>query len=167
MSVTATELEDIDAVFVLDSSGSVNNTDFNLFIDALTRLINGGLFRNYFGFVMFATRVSVEIPLDLYTAADLITQLRAMERMTGATRTQWALIEALDMWTDSGIINETRTQRTILITDGNPSAGQNPCSEVRDYLNASIELQVIAIGEAANFSDPGKFFQRMVDYLNH
>lgn len=162
MSVTATELADTDAIFILDSSTSVNITDFNLLIDALTRLINGGIFRNYFGFVMFATRVSVEIPLDIYAASDLITQLRDMERMTGVTRTQWALIEALDMWTDSGIINETRTQRTILITDGNPSPGQNPCGEVRDYLNNGIELQVIAIGEAANFSDPGKIFWKIV-----
>jgi len=135
----------------MDSSTSISNEDYTSFMESLADLIEQTFPYNdgKFGLMLFANDIAKRIPLQSAPASELADMIRAQTRINGATNTEIAMFIAYEEMWDIGHIDETREQRTLIITDGNPSLGQNPCRELPFFLEVGIEVGVIAIGDAA------------------
>ena len=72
--------------------------------------------------------------------------LRDQELLSGTgTSTKFAFEITLDsVWKDN--LNPDISQTTVLFTDGAPTNGQSPCSEIPEYLEQGIKLLVVTIG---------------------
>lgn len=84
------------------------------------------------------------------TPEDLAQSFMNSERIYGATLTATAMYFGYqEMWAEPDLIDSDIRQRAVLITDGKPSAGQDPCSQIHLFKNSGLELFVIAIGDDA------------------
>jgi len=141
-----------DFGLLLDSSSSITDEEYSTVMQAFADLVN-----KYFtyekeraGLMLYSSFNELEFAIEERTPEELAQKFLDSTRIYGATLTSTALERAFeDMWLEAGIIDSNIRQRAILITDGRPSAGQDPCSQINLYNNHDLELFVIAIGNDA------------------
>lgn len=140
----------IVAVFVADTSGSMNGEPLN---SLKTSLINSMQYinkTNYVGLVSYSNNVSVDLPIALFDYNQQAYFKGAVQALSanGATATNDAVVVALDM------INKAKEQypdakpMIFLLSDGEQNVGHS-LNEIEDVLRA-YEVPVYTIGYNAN-----------------
>jgi len=157
---TLETVQNIDILWIIDTSTSVSDQDYESFMEDLANSI-----RLYyppdttaaFGLMQFASTNVYKIPIeDGIVPENLALEIEGLTRIGGATYTDSALRGGLEMWknaTDAGITDNTRL--TVLVTDGEPSSFQNPCEKsdggvLDDFAEQGIMLSVIGFGLSQN-----------------
>jgi len=156
----------LDLLFILDSSDSIPEDEWTLFVETLAEFFENDLQDNaHIGLMQFSSRTEIAIPMTTQWNPTQWGQItRDLKRTGGATWTRRAINAAwYDMWKpyiDSGVNMAERVPITILITDGEPSymnllASQSPCDEdtgepvavIDNYINAGINIRSVVIGD--------------------
>lgn len=161
--------DSIDVLFIIDSSSSISQDQLTALIDQLSLSIE-----RYFpndddskiGAIMFATRVDTDNKIPILNrprsdTASMITTMAldpdtGLRRLSGSTYLQEAMKRGMDMWEDDvagTVLDESRNQWTIILTDGKPTGNQNPCDELEEYQDHGIQVALIGIGDASDGVD--------------
>lgn len=124
-----------DVVFVIDGSGSLGTTGFQMEKSFVVNLINS-FFPSYtrFGVVLFADTASIKYTFNNNQTRSAITN--AVQNLTypqGVTATLAGMQKAVDLFEDfspDASPGHFLQRDIVLITDGNPNpvSTQNPCS---------------------------------------
>jgi len=155
----------LDVIFLLDSSSSISSDDYLIYktwlADSIFQLVPE---TTRIAVAQFSTLLTIEFQLDAYeindeTEADALArfenyqaEIMALQRLGGLTRTQYALQQTrLNMW---NLADPNRNHLTVIVTDGRPSFGQDPCVELEVYKEMGIDFTLIGIGaEVAQYID--------------
>ena len=122
----------VDIVFVLDESGSINETDFSLMKSFLSQLV-GGLDidsgNTRVGLVTFASNIGTRINLNVHASArSLQSAISSLTQASGGTNTAGALAYVRTMMLTSATGDRSNVPDVVVVlTDGkslNPTATQ-------------------------------------------
>ena len=148
-----------DLVFVLDSSGSVGETNYESvknFVAQFTMDMNIGRSENRVGVIIFGNEARVVINLEQYRRRnDLIYAIRSIPYLRGTTNTPDALCKLVLL------VEEARDDAlhiAVLLTDGKPTAFLNPCNYTStkaagDKIRNMSNILIYAIGVTNNIND--------------
>jgi len=140
----------LDAVILMDSSSSISDEDYTQFMNAVSSSTDGGIQGpggTNFGFVQFASLTRTEVQMyDGSTQEDWAVAIQNAEQMGGATWTRYALQTVLaDQFGPGMDLGGNRVKIVILITDGVPSLGQDPCDLAERFTDSGIFIIPVAI----------------------
>ena len=113
----------VDIVFVLDESGSINETDFSLMKSFLSQLV-GGLDidsgNTRVGLVTFASNIGTRINLNVHASArSLQSAISSLIQATGGTNTAAALAYVRTMMLTSATGDRSNVPNVVVVlTDG-------------------------------------------------
>ncbi|ESO91667.1 hypothetical protein LOTGIDRAFT_122049, partial [Lottia gigantea] len=146
----------IDIVFVIDSSGSIIDVDFQKTIEFMVQMVNGlpiSSNKIRIGALQFNTFPYVQFYLNAFhDKSDLISAIRAIRRSSGGTQTDTALLKA-----DQELFNPARGMRDqsskvlILVTDGASNNRQATIQAAEVVKSHGITLFAIGVGGAILF----------------
>ncbi|XP_064616968.1 uncharacterized protein LOC135480967 [Liolophura sinensis] len=139
----------LDAVFILDSSGSVDAMDFEKAKQFVIRWIQAfhiGPAATQLAVLSYSSGVKIEFDLNTYhTSSELISHVKHIKYMGGGTDTAHAIRTAVDrsLSTQFGARNNV-ARAIILVTDGQSN---NHTATVREAARArSMHITMFAIG---------------------
>ena len=141
----------IDLVFVLDGSGSITATRFQLireFVESVSDTLTIGLQDSLVGVIVFSGSASIEFNLQQHTSkATLLPAINpGIPYPTGGTNTAAALQLLLSSAQDGTMgVRNGRTQIAIVVTDGR-SNNRRRTIAAADTLHAAGIYQVYAAG---------------------
>ena len=141
----------IDLVFVLDGSGSITATRFQLireFVESVSDTLTIGLQDSLVGVIVFSGSVSIEFNLQQHTSkATLLPAINpGIPYPTGGTNTAAALQLLLSSAQDGTMgVRNGHTQIAIVVTDGR-SNNRRRTIAAADALHAAGIYQVYAAG---------------------
>ena len=141
----------IDLVFVLDGSGSITATRFQLireFVESVSDTLTIGLQDSLVGVIVFSGSVSIEFNLQQHTSkATLLPAINpGIPYPTGGTNTAAALQLLLSSAQDGTMgVRNGHTQIAIVVTDGR-SNNRRRTTAAADALHAAGIYQVYAAG---------------------
>ena len=148
---TGCENSGIDLVFVLDGSGSITATRFQLireFAESVSNTLTIGPQDSLVGVIVFSGSASIEFNLQQHTSkATLLPAINpGIPYPTGGTNTAAALQLLLSSAQDGTMgVRNGRTQIAIVVTDGR-SNSQRATIAAADALHAAGIYQVYAAG---------------------
>jgi len=136
---------DEDVVFVLDSSGSVSQTDWKKMLKFVSTLVTTALPQGTrVGEVIYGSYSTVWFGLDQFTNFDRISDaVENSVKYGGATYTGKALKTAQKKVFQASWDND-RVKKIVLVTDGYPS--RNPCYMAPKLKGDNIKVIVVAVG---------------------
>ena len=150
-----------DLVFVLDSSGSVGETNYELvinFVANFTMDMNIGRSENQVGVIIFGNEARVVINLKQYRRRNnLIYAIRnEIPYLRGTTNTPDALCKLVLLVEEEARDNALHI--AILLTDGKPTAFLNPCNYTStkaagDKIRNMSNILIYAIGVTNDIND--------------
>jgi len=138
---------DLDILFVVDSSSSITDAEFTSMKNWLSLVHTYSMPQGTTPAMMqFATGQKINYGLETFTLpadlASVLTVINDLRMIGGATFTSDAIDLAYDMMTSEVATSEDKV--VVLLTDGEPTPGREPCdvaTKLRDD-----EIKVIVIG---------------------
>ena len=141
----------IDLVFVLDESGSIGRTRFQLireFVASISRVLDIGLQRSLVGVISFSDLASLNFGVTQYTdQTSLLSAIGRLPYRTGFTNTAAALNLLRIAGQPGGALNlrDGFTHVAILITDGESNRG-NTTAAAHELHASNIYTEIYAVG---------------------
>jgi len=147
----------LDVYFAVDSSDSVDSTEWGQQVEFLSKLIENGMGHpdDRVGVTQWSSGVSEVRYTFSDSVASIQQQVATMQRKdNGSTQTDLGLKHAFESMQlePAAANNNGRKRYIILLTDGSPNGSNRPChspgdtSVVPAIKNAGIEIGVLAIG---------------------
>ena len=149
-----------DLVFVLDSSGSVGETNYGRvrdFVENFTMNIPIERLDIQVGVIVFGNEAQVVINLGQYqNKSDLIHAIRGIPYLKGTTNTPDALCKLVSLVEAEA--RENALHIAVLLTDGKPTAFLNPCNYTStkaagDKIRNMSNILIYAIGITNDIND--------------
>ena len=142
----------IDLVFVLDESGSITASGFDLireFVANISSALDIGLQRSLVGVILFSTSTHIEFSVTQHTdEASLLTAIDNLPYGGGGTNTAAAIDLLRTAGQPGGALNLRNgfTHVAMLITDGRSSSQQATITAASNLHSSNTYDQVYAIG---------------------
>ena len=142
----------IDLVFVLDESGSIGASGFDLireFVANISSALDIGLQRSLVGVILFSNNANIEFSVTQHTdEASLLTAIDNLPYRGGGTNTATAIDLLRTAGQPGGALNLRNgfTHVAMLITDGRSSSQQATLTAASALHSSNIYDQVYAIG---------------------
>ena len=136
-----------DWIFILDNSGSIGSSDFNLlreFVAQISSSLNIGLQRNLVSVISYANSASLHFGLTRHTdKSSLLQAIRAVPYTGGSTNTAAAL-RLLQSNPSLGLRNGYR-HIVVFLTDGR-SSDTNETLRIASQIHSTNVYDIISIG---------------------
>ena len=133
----------VDLLYIMDSSNSITPQEFDDFKEVVARRFEESMPEGArVALMQYSDQILIPLNFDDgSTNAEIAKEIRDMQLIGGATYTRRAIETGWDeVWEPS--LPNNRTRITFLVTDGQPSLGQDPCDPY----------------SLTNYDDSGKFF---------
>jgi len=172
----------LELALLIDGSGSISSSDFDLQIDAYESIFNDNFFTNivspsiytevFVGAWQFSTGVSFIGEQSITSDAEaqtFATALGGTTQISGLTNIGQALLDA-NTWFDTNAAQGDNDRVVDVSTDGSPTAGGSGESDTQFALNAADAVRAdggsvnaIGVGSVSqvflnNLTTPGGFF---------
>lgn len=172
-----------DVVFIIDTSGSLNQTDLEYSIDFLydvTEFLTIGPSDIKISIVTFSTVSIVQHNFNsLSNKSDVLTALQNLKSITtaGATKTYEALNDANSLFTSASSGRRTGVNQTVVVlTDGKSDNLLNTNISAQALQSKGIEVFCVGVGSEvvddktelyAIASDPDSYYQHDIESFIH
>lgn len=152
---------ELDLIFVVDESGSINNAEFQMIRDFLSNTISRFSIQpdnTRVGVIGFGTSASIRIPLNQNTnLPSLLSAISNLPNGGGSTNTAGAL----DLLSQQGftVVNGARPLSNqvprigIVVTDGNSDSPGATATAAANARSAGITLIAIGVGGGVNMAE--------------
>ena len=150
-----------DLIFVLDSSGSVGETNYRRvinFVAEFTMKMSIGRSENRVGVIIFGNEARVVINLGRYHKKNILihTINNSIPYLRGSTNTPDALCKLVSLVEAEA--RENALHIAVLLTDGKPTAFINPCNYTStkaagDKIRNMSNILIYAIGITNDIND--------------
>jgi len=141
-----------DILFNIDTSGSINNDEFNIEREFILKLVTMGINseRSRLGFFLFAKEVNESRGLQLWGSGELESYVNALANTKGATNTRGVLNASIAEFKNS--YEAERQHILIMLTDGNPNdpdqeGNYDVCEFAHQFKENGIRVIIIAVGD--------------------
>ncbi|CAH1788337.1 unnamed protein product [Owenia fusiformis] len=148
-----------DLVFVVDSSGSIPEEDFQKVLDFLKYVVvelDVGISKTRIGVITFFTNAIIRFHLNEYNnRADVYGAIDRIPYTGGATNTPEALqLMRLSMFTSQNGDRPDVPNVALVLTDGNSNVNElETLPQAREARNAGIHLFAAAVGKEINMGE--------------
>lgn len=143
--------------FIIDSSGSITNKDFNReisFVQSVAKLFDIGNDKTRVGLISFSHDSQLVLPLDnKLSKAELLERISQIPHIGGGTDTAEALRLVRQRGFASGVARANVAQIVIVLTDGLSMDADLTAQEARYAHAAGIKVFAIGIGYGADLSE--------------
>ena len=146
---------EIDVMFILDSSGSIGQSNYTTmieFVSEVARRFQFGSEGARFGVVTFSTLASLDIPLGRHTnAISFNKEIMSIPYKARTTNTADAIARAREELKQNG--RQRVPQAIILFTDGQSDEPVSTLREASEAKNEDIQLLSIGIGPKIDMAE--------------
>lgn len=141
-----------DILFLIDSSGSINNNDYEKmkeFMNSIVKQSEIGPDRVQIGLIQFSSETKEEFPLNKYKKKNEIQDaISSMQKLDGGTLTGVALQDALPYFSLARGGRPKTKQYLIIVTDGESSDPvEKPAADIR---SKSVDIYAVGVLNANN-----------------
>lgn len=148
--IESVELESIDLVFVLDTSGSIEADNFQLvreFVGNVTGALNIGPTRSQVAVILYSDGVELHFNLTMYDSpAALNDAIASIPYLGGGTNTAGALSFLQSSYFSGSLgIRDGYVHYAIVFTDGY-SSNTNATIDAANSLHSNTDFQVYSVG---------------------
>mmetsp|Transcript_33084 Transcript_33084/g.53757 ORF Transcript_33084/g.53757 Transcript_33084/m.53757 type:complete len:1018 (+) Transcript_33084:95-3148(+) len=163
----ASEIE-LDILFGIDTSGSIQLSGFRIERDFLSKLVTQGIADGArIGFTMFNTQINESRPIDFWDSAELLNYVNGLYWTAGYTNTPELIETALAEFTRS--FDPSRQQIFMILTDGNPCLpGDCPlsvCEYAESVKRSGIRTIIVGVGDGLNSQYVSCLLQKDSDFI--
>ena len=162
----------IDLVFLLDSSGSIGSSNFELIKKFVTNVVNGldiGPNDIQVAVIKYSSSVNTEFHLDEYDNKDAVLQAisNIIHTAGGNTYTHLGLQAVLDEFNNNARPVEEGVPRVaFVLTDGESHDPQATIDAARKLHDVKIEVYAVGIGDGPNSDELSAIATKPENVLN-